>query len=110
MAEAKPTTLNTVSLSYLYTSNLKRKSSCAGVQPPQDPGKPERETASGIDLEREGKKVEDKKIEERKRLPLQGKYHEETYQGIEGDRCVESDARGVCLAQVASQVCSCWVS
>ena len=72
MAEAKPTTLNTVSLSYLYTSNLKRKSSCAGVQPPQDPGKPERETASGIDLEREGKKVEDKKIEERKRLIFLG--------------------------------------
>ena len=73
MAEAKPTTLNTVSLSYLYTSNLKRcKSSCARVQPPQDPGKPERETASGIDLEREGKKVEDKKIEERKRLIFLG--------------------------------------
>ena len=45
-----------------------------------------------------------------KRLPLQGKYHEEIYQGIEGDRCVESDVRGVCLAHVASQVCSCWVS
>ena len=39
----------------------------AGVQPPQDPGKPEGETASAIDLEREGKKVEDKKIEERKK-------------------------------------------
>ena len=73
LAEAKPTTLNTVSLSYLYTSNLKCcKSSCARVQPPQDPGKPERETASGIDLEREGKKVEDKKIEERKRLIFLG--------------------------------------
>ena len=36
---------------------------CAGVQPPQDPGKPEGETASATDLEGEGKKVDDKKIE-----------------------------------------------
>ena len=40
----------------------------AGVQPPQDPGEPEGKTASVIDLERYGKNVVDKKIEERKRL------------------------------------------
>ena len=43
----------------------------AGVQPPQDPGKPEGGMASAIaiDLEREiDKNVVDKKIEERKRL------------------------------------------
>ena len=48
---------------------------CAGVQPPQDPGKPEGETASAIaiDLEREiDKNVVDKKIEERKRLIFLG--------------------------------------
>ena len=39
----------------------------AGVQPPQDPGKPEGETALVIDLEREGKNVIDKKIEERRK-------------------------------------------
>ena len=44
----------------------------AGVQPPQDPGKPKGETASAIDLEREGKNVIDKKIEERKRLIFLG--------------------------------------
>lgn len=45
-----------------------------------------------------------------KRLPLQGRYHEERYQDIEGDKCVESDVMGVCIAQIASQMCSCWVS
>ena len=43
---------------------------CAGVQPPQDPGKPKEETASAlaIDLERERvKNVVDKKIEERRK-------------------------------------------
>ena len=48
----------------------------ARVQPPQDPGKPEGEMASVIDLEREGKKVEDKKIEERKRLIFLGLHRE----------------------------------
>ena len=47
------------------------------VQPQQDPGKPEGETASAIDLEREGKKVEDKKIEERKRLIFLGLHREQ---------------------------------
>ena len=42
------------------------------VQPPQDPGKPKGETVLAIDLEREGKKVEDKKIEGRKRLIFLG--------------------------------------
>ena len=44
----------------------------AGVQPLQDPGKPKGETASVIDLGREGKKVEGKKIEERNRLIFLG--------------------------------------
>ena len=51
----------------------------AGVQPPQDPGKPEGETASAIaiDLEREiDKNVVDKKIEERKRLIFLGLHRE----------------------------------
>ena len=48
----------------------------AGVQPLQDPGKPGGETASVIDLEREGKRVEDKKIEERKRLIFLGLHRE----------------------------------
>ena len=47
-------------------------SALAGVQPPQDPGKPEGGTVSAIDLEREGKNVIDKKVEERKRLIFLG--------------------------------------
>ena len=51
----------------------------AGVQPPQDPGKPEGGMASAIaiDLEREiDKNVVDKKIEERKRLIFLGLHRE----------------------------------
>ena len=103
MAEAKPTTLNTVSLSYLYTSNLKLcKSSCTGVQPPQDPGKPERETASGIDLEREGKKVEDKKIEERKRLIFLG-LHRKPIKPRDKKFALFTEATGALLVSQGSE-------
>ena len=47
-------------------------SSGAGVQPLQDPGEPEGETASANDLAREIKNVVDNKIEERKRLIFLG--------------------------------------
>ena len=52
--------------------SLPLASSGAGVQRPQDPGESEGKMVSAIDLEREGKKVEDKKIEERKRLIFLG--------------------------------------
>ena len=51
---------------------LVEMSALARVQPPQDPGKPEGGTVSAIDLEREGKNVIDKKVEERKRLIFLG--------------------------------------
>ena len=52
----------------VFDSENTHKVVTAGVQPPQDPGEPEGETASVNDLAREIKNVVDKKIKERKRL------------------------------------------
>ena len=56
----------------VFDSENTHKVVTAGVQPPQDPGEPEGETASVNDLAREIKNVVDKKIKERKRLIFLG--------------------------------------
>ena len=74
----------------------------ARVQPPQDPGKPEGEMASVIDLEREGKKVEDKKIEERKRLIFLG-LHRKPIKPRDKKFALFTEATGALLVSQGSE-------